>query len=160
MCKYFKQQQQVLTNEGMSQDFRSPNLPQRKIRSLNMWILLDSQSTVLVLKSRNIISNIKSQQCFTGPYQQWNTNITRHGYVKNDGYVWFNKNSLSNIMSMVAVRKKKRISMDMEVEPAMHVHKKDGSIVRLLNTCQDFTALTPKKEGRQQQLSFLKYSVQ
>jgi len=51
------------------------------------------------------------------------------GSVKNFGDVWFNTESLANILSIAAVRKVGRITMDTSVEPAMHVHRKDGSIM-------------------------------
>ena len=51
------------------------------------------------------------------------------GSVKNFGDVWFNTESLANILLMAAVSKVGCITMDTSVEPAMHVHRKDGSIM-------------------------------
>ncbi len=52
------------------------------------------------------------------------------GHVKNFGHVWFNPDSLANILSMAEVRKVCRITMDTSVEPAMSVHRRDGSIMK------------------------------
>jgi hypothetical protein len=52
------------------------------------------------------------------------------GYVKNFGHVWFNPDSLANILSMAKMRKVCRITMDTSVEPAMSVHRRDGSIMK------------------------------
>jgi hypothetical protein len=52
------------------------------------------------------------------------------GTVKNFGDVWYNADSLANILSMAAVRKVCRITMDTSVEAAMNVHRKDGSIMK------------------------------
>jgi hypothetical protein len=49
------------------------------------------------------------------------------GHVRNFGDVWYNPHSLANILSMAEVRKVCRITMDTSVEPAMTVHRKDGS---------------------------------
>jgi hypothetical protein len=50
--------------------------------------------------------------------------------VKNFGDVWFNENSLAKILSMAAIRKVFRITMDTSVEAAMNVHRQDGSIMK------------------------------
>jgi hypothetical protein len=51
------------------------------------------------------------------------------GTVTNFGDVWFNEDSLANILSMAAVRKVCRITMDTSIEAAMHVHQKDGTVM-------------------------------
>jgi hypothetical protein len=52
------------------------------------------------------------------------------GTVKHFGDVWFNADSLANILSMAAVRKVCRITMDTSVEAAMNVHRKDGTVMK------------------------------
>jgi hypothetical protein len=52
------------------------------------------------------------------------------GTVCNFGDVWFNTDSLANILSMAEVRKKCRITMDTSVEASMDVHRQDGSIMK------------------------------
>ena len=51
-------------------------------------------------------------------------------HVKNFGDVWFNPHSLANILSMAEVRRVCRITMDSAIEPAMMVHRNDGSLVK------------------------------
>jgi hypothetical protein len=49
------------------------------------------------------------------------------GTIRNFGDVWYNHNSLANILSMADVRKVCRITMDTSVKPAMTIHRRDGS---------------------------------
>jgi hypothetical protein len=52
------------------------------------------------------------------------------GLVKNFGDLLFNTHSLTNILSMAEeVRKVYRITMDTSMEPAMSVHRRDGSLM-------------------------------
>jgi hypothetical protein len=89
----------------------------------NTWILLDSQSTVSVFKNRKLLWNIRPSpetlRVHTNGGTQTSTEI---GTVKNFGDVWFNTNSLANILSMADVRKVCRITMDTSLEAAMTVH--------------------------------------
>ena len=48
------------------------------------------------------------------------------GDVKNFGQVWYNPNSLANILSLAAVRKLRRVTMDTAVEAAILVHRVHG----------------------------------
>jgi hypothetical protein len=50
--------------------------------------------------------------------------------VRNFSNVWYNPHSLANILSMAEVRKVCRITMDTSIEPAMTVHRKDGSCMK------------------------------
>ena len=92
------------------------------------WILVDSQSTVSVFKNRRLLSNIrlsfKTLRVHTNGGTQTSTEM---GTVKNFGDVWFNTNSLANILSMAHVRKVCRITMDTSLEAAITVHRQDGS---------------------------------
>jgi hypothetical protein len=54
---------------------------------------------------------------------------SKMGTVTNFGDVWFNEDSLANILSMAAVRKVCRITMDTSIEVAMHDHRKDGTVM-------------------------------
>jgi hypothetical protein len=51
------------------------------------------------------------------------------GTVTNFCDVWFNDRLLANILSVAAVRKVCRITMDTSVKAAMHVHRKDGTVM-------------------------------
>jgi hypothetical protein len=52
------------------------------------------------------------------------------GTVRNFGDVWYNPDSLANILSMAEVRRVCRITMDTSVEASMDVHRRDGSIMK------------------------------
>jgi hypothetical protein len=94
----------------------------------NTWILLNSQSTVSVFKNRKLLSNIRQSPMTLRVHINGGTQTsTEIGTVKNFGDVWFNTNSLANILSMANVRKVCRITMDTSLEAAMTVHRQDGS---------------------------------
>jgi hypothetical protein len=57
------------------------------------------------------------------------------GDIPNFGQVWFNPQSIANILSLAAVHKVCQITMDTAVEPAFNVHKKDGSIMKFIEYC-------------------------
>jgi hypothetical protein len=95
------------------------------------WILLDSQSTVSVFKNKALVTNIRPSARTLRVHTNGGTQTSNQiGTVKNFGDVWFNTNSLANILSMAEVRKVCRITMDTSLEAAMHVHRKDGSLMK------------------------------
>jgi hypothetical protein len=95
------------------------------------WILLDTQSTISVFNNPNMLSNIQPSEHklrvqTNGGYQD----SRMKGVFKNLGPVWFNHSSIANILSLADVRKVCRVTMDTAVEPTIHVHRKDGSIMK------------------------------
>ena len=107
---------------------------QATARSANLipdsWILLDSQSTVSVFKNSRLMSNIRPSTRTLQVHTNGGTQMSNHiGTVTNFGNVWYNQHSLANILSMAAVRKICRITMDTSVDAAIHVHRRDGSIM-------------------------------
>jgi len=52
------------------------------------------------------------------------------GKVCNLGTVWYNPESLANILSLAEVCKKFRVMMDTSIEPAMCVYWSDGTIMK------------------------------
>jgi hypothetical protein len=96
------------------------------------WILLDSQSTVSVFKNPHFLSDIKTSCNTLRVHTNGGTQLSSQvGTVKNFGEVWFNTESLANILSMAAVRKVCRITtMDTSIKAALHVHRKDGTIMK------------------------------
>ena len=81
-------------------------------------ILLDSQSTTSIFKTRSMLRSIR--KC-TGQSLKMNTHtglllcdMVRD--ILNFETVWFCEHSLTNILSMVAVRKVCRVTMDTAVE--------------------------------------------
>ena len=61
-----------------------------------------------------------------GGYQESNMK----GVFRNLGLVWFNRNSIANILALADVRKVCRVTLDTMVDPVMRVHRRDGSIMK------------------------------
>ena len=100
------------------------------------WILLDSESTCFVFCNRDLVHNIRPippnvqpQVALINGGQQTSKHIAT---VRNFGDVWFNPNAIANIISLAQVRKVCRITMDTDVEAALLVHRKDGSIMKFI----------------------------
>lgn len=97
------------------------------------WILLDSQSTISVFRNANMLSNIRRS-----PHVLWALTNGGHqdsnmvGDFPNLGEVWFNSESIANILSLAKVRKVCRVAMDLTAEPAMLVHRLDGTVMKFL----------------------------
>ena len=95
------------------------------------WILLDSASTVSVFKNRHFLLDIWPSPNRLCVHTNGGTQVSSQvGTVKNFGEVWYNQDSLANILSLASVCKVCRVTMDTETEPAMLVHRKDGSIMK------------------------------
>jgi hypothetical protein len=95
------------------------------------WILLDSQSTVSVFKNPYLLANIRESPRPLIVHTNDGTQLSNlMGHMKNFGNVWFNPHSLANILSMAEVRRGCRITMDSAFEPAMTVHRADGSLMK------------------------------
>ena len=71
------------------------------------------------------------------------------GELENFGTVWYNETSLANILSMAQVRKVYRVTMDTNEEPAIFVHRKNGSKISFWSTKWVYTIMMYR---RQQQL--------
>jgi hypothetical protein len=69
------------------------------------WILLDSQSTVSILKNSKFLSNIRLSLNKLRVHTNGGTQFSSQmGTITNFGDVWFNEESLANILSMAAVQ--------------------------------------------------------
>jgi len=94
------------------------------------WILLDSQSTISIFHNRNMLTNIRCSDrtlhALTNGGHQVSNMI---GDFPNLGEVWFNKDLIANILSLAKVCKVCQVTMDTNNEPAMHVHRLDGSVM-------------------------------
>ena len=97
------------------------------------WVLLDSQSTVSVFKYRGYLSNIRqSPSTLKVKTNGGVQTCTKIGEVKNFGTVWYDPKSLTNILSLAAVRKICRITMDSNIEPSLNVHRTNGTIMKFV----------------------------
>jgi hypothetical protein len=88
------------------------------------WILLDSQSTISVFRSKDMLHNVRCSphvlRAITNGGHQDSTMI---GDFPNLGHVWYNENSIANILSLSEVRRICTVTMDTSKEPAMNVHR-------------------------------------
>ena len=95
------------------------------------WILLDSQSTISVFKNASMLTNIRNSgrvlRAITNGGHQDSSLI---GDFPNLGEVWYNRNSIANILSLAEVRKVCRVTMDTSDEPALVVHRVDGTTMK------------------------------
>jgi hypothetical protein len=100
------------------------------------WILLDTQSTVNLFNNRHLLSNIRMSsgpplRCYcNGGYQDSTLVGTLDGY----GDVWFNPNSLANILSMAHVSQHFRVTFDTAIEQAIFVWRTDGSKIKFIRS--------------------------
>jgi Zinc knuckle len=97
------------------------------------WILLDSQSTISIIKNPSMLKNIRPSRTAlrvitNGGFQD----STMVGDFPNLGEVWYNRDSIANILSLAAVRKVCRVTMDTAVFSSMFVHRLDGSIMEFI----------------------------
>ncbi len=87
--------------------------------------------TVSDFINRHLLTNIRTSTNELRVHTNVGVQVSsQKGTVKNFGDVWYNPNSLANILSMAAVRKTCRITMGTSIEAAMSVHRKDGSIMK------------------------------
>ena len=81
------------------------------------WILLDSQSTVSIFRNAKFLRNIRNSPqklvVDTNAGKQISTMI---GDLKNFGPVWYNPESIANILSHSDVAKQYRITSDSAIE--------------------------------------------
>jgi hypothetical protein len=93
------------------------------------YVLLDSDSTVSIFCNANLLTDIHEVddplylETNGGGYQI----STQMGTIKDFGTVWYNPESIANILSLAQVRQARRVTMDTDESPAFHVHKLDGS---------------------------------
>ena len=95
------------------------------------WILLDSQSTISVFNNPAFLKNIRPADhplrvVTNGGFQDSNLIAD----FANLGTVWFNPLSIANILSLADVRKVRLVTMHTGNDPAMFIHRPDGSTMR------------------------------
>ena len=101
------------------------------------WILLDSESMISIFNNPEIVTNIrhcgnnKGLTVLTNGGHQVSTLIADYAGL---GTVWFNPLYLANILSLAAVRKLCRVTMDSALEASLLVHRSDGSIMKFMES--------------------------
>jgi hypothetical protein len=74
--------------------------------------------------------NIRPSDTHVTVHTNGGTQVSRFiGDIPNFGTVWYNPASIANILSLAAVRKVCRVTMDTAIAAAFHVHKVDGSLM-------------------------------
>ena len=100
------------------------------------WILLDTQSNCDIFHNKRLLTNIVKVE---GPGMVLKSNgnnmlrTNKMGEVKGYGRVWYNKDSLANILSLANVRKKFRITFEtgpLDPCPSIIVHCNDGKVLK------------------------------
>jgi hypothetical protein len=94
------------------------------------WILLDSQSTVSTFHNKEFLLNIRSSPTkLIVDTNGWKQISTMVGDLKNFGPVWYNPESIANILLHADVAKQYWITSDSAIERSFHVHKADGTLM-------------------------------
>ena len=103
---------------------------------LTTWLLLDSCSTTNLISNKNWLHDIHDDGTSIAVWCNAGTvRLTQKGYFGSyPEAVWFNPHGIANIMSLDNVAKYFRITMDMEADKAMLLHKDDGHMIKFTPT--------------------------
>ena len=97
------------------------------------WVLLDSQSTCNVFNNRHLLQNIRTAPEPLTAYTNGGCQVsTLIGDIPNFGPVYYNPESLANILSLSSVTTVCRVTMDTDLENCMIVHRRDGSHMKFV----------------------------
>jgi hypothetical protein len=95
------------------------------------WILLDSQSTISVFRNANMLTNVrKSDHILRALTNGGHQDSDMIGDFPNLGEVWYNRDSIANILSLADVRKVCRVTMDSSTDASINVHRLDGTVMK------------------------------
>jgi hypothetical protein len=94
----------------------------------NHYVLLDSDSSVSIFNNAAMLVDIHDVETPLVLESNGGGHQVTHqmGTIPDFGKVWFNENSIANILSLADVRKARRVTMDSSDDTAFHVHKPDG----------------------------------
>lgn len=144
---------------------RKITLTNRHIRNSH-WIPLDSQSTVNLFANKKFLSNIRDCGESCQPltiHTNGRTQTTRmKGHLAGFGDVWYNPDSLVNILLMASVRKKCRITMDTSQGATINVHRKDGTMIDFVESSRGlyfYDALADKGKDKSQSNNYIMVST-
>ena len=132
-----------MTNKSRKSSFHSKQLNrvQKEIKKqgniCKYWILLDSESTIDIIRDENLLRNIRrveegqEMRCFTNGGHQDSVLI---GDLPGYDTVWFNPESIANILSLARVSRSRRVTMDTGIENCFNVYKRDGTVQKFLKS--------------------------
>ena len=101
------------------------------------WILLDSESTIDIIRDENLLRNIRrveegqEMRCFTNGGHQDSVLI---GDLPGYDTVWFNPESIANILSLARVSRSRRVTMDTGIENCFNVYTRDRTVRKFLKS--------------------------
>lgn len=117
------------------------------------WILLDSQSTISVFKNGSMLTNIiPSNHVLRALTNGGHQDSNMVGDFPNLGTVWFNMESIANILSLSDVRKICQVTMDTQEKIAMCVHRLDESVMRFVEHPSGLYVFKASKVAAQKKL--------
>ena len=97
--------------------------------------MLDAQSNCDILKNKDLLQDIHEkpgERLVLKSNGNGDICTSQVGYIKGYGEVWFNEQSMANILSFANVRKKFKVTISTGTDdpcPTFCVHKNDGSIM-------------------------------
>mmetsp|Transcript_36995 Transcript_36995/g.52267 ORF Transcript_36995/g.52267 Transcript_36995/m.52267 type:complete len:1117 (-) Transcript_36995:618-3968(-) len=95
------------------------------------WVLLDSQSTVDVIKSRHMLTHIRRVKVPLKLHCNGGHAITHlKGHLAGYGWVWYMPNAIANILSLAHVKRKYKVQYDSSNNDGFTVTSKDGKITK------------------------------
>ena len=105
------------------------------------WILLDSESTIDIIRDSNLLKNVRrvgegqEMRCFTNGGHQDSVLI---GDLPGYDTVWYNPDSIANILSLARLSRSRRATMDTGIEIVLMCirrMKQYRSFLRAIEVC-------------------------